>query len=153
MDAPPDGRERRLSLRLLNYWRDMSAGRPFARMSDLDGSAIPDMWPSCFILDCRAGQEPVFAYIGSDFTEWVSGDMLGKPASAAPRDGLLGAAAAFYGQVLRKRAPITLGGEFVDTEGRTIRYRSLLCPLSSDGETIDCLLGGANCRVVPQNAA
>ncbi|MFO1189222.1 MAG: PAS domain-containing protein [Alphaproteobacteria bacterium] len=149
MDALPEGRERRLSLRLLNYWRDQAAGRPFPRFTDIDGGAIADMWTQCFVLDCRVPGEPAFAYIGPSFEEWAGARFGGQPVSAAPKDNLLGIGAGFYGQVLRKKVPITMGGEFVDAQGRMIQYRSIICPLSEDGETIDHLLGGANCRVMP----
>jgi hypothetical protein len=149
MEPEPQGRERRLSLRLLAYWRDLAGDQAFPRLDDVDGGAIPDMWPNCFILNCRAVSEPVFAEIGSAFAEWSAAELGGKPVSTALRNNLLSVATQFYGQVIRKRVPITLGGEFVDSQGRSIQYRSILCPLSDDRETIDHLLGGANFRVLP----
>ncbi len=150
MDALPEGRERRLSLRLLNFWRDQAAARPFPRLSDIDGDAIPDMWPHCFILNCRGSGEPTFGYIGPDFAEWSDASLAGRPVSAAPKDGLLAVSSVFCGRALKKRVPVTMGGEFIDFRGRKIQYRSLLCPLSEDGDIIDHLLGGANYRVVPK---
>ena len=149
MEALPEGRERRLSLRLLGYWRDQAAGRAYPRLDDIDGTAIPDMWPHCFVLDCRGPGEPAFGYLGANLAEWAGAKLGGQPVSAPPKNDLVGIGSAFYGQVLRKKVPITMGGEFVDAQGRRIQYRSILCPLSEDGDTIDHLLGGVNCRVLP----
>lgn len=148
MEAQPDGRERRLSLRLLSYWRDQAAGRPYPRLDDIAGTAIPDMWPHCFVLDCQGPGEPIFGYIGAALGEWAGTSLDGKPVSALAKNNLIGISLGFYGQVLRKKVPITMGGEFTDAQGRMIQYRSILCPLSENGDTIDHLLGAANCRVL-----
>ena len=43
------------------------------------------------------------------------------------------------------------GGEFVNEEGADILFRSILLPLSRDGETLDHLFGGANFKIKDQS--
>ena len=49
---------------------------------------------------------------------------------------------------LSKRVPISRSGDFVNAEGITCLYRSILLPLSGDQKSIDYLLGAANYREV-----
>ena len=38
-------------------------------------------------------------------------------------------------------------GRFFNRKGEEILYRSILLPLSQDQQTIDCVIGGARCKV------
>ncbi len=40
------------------------------------------------------------------------------------------------------------GDEFIKIDGTKVLYRSILLPMSDDGETISGVLGAANCREV-----
>ena len=141
--------ERRLVVRLLQYWRDVAEPDKLPSESDIDPDAIPDMWRNCVILDV-AGKEtdPEFTYIGSELAARAGADLAGCKLSAAPADTLISKGLSYYGQVLAKRVPITFGGEFIDGRGIKILYRSIILPLSKDGNGIDRLLGAANCREV-----
>jgi hypothetical protein len=114
--------------------------------NDLDGAKIPDIWGHCFTLEVRGSGEPVFEYIGDQHAAKLDSDLKGKPVSAAGSDTLLGQAASYHRQVLARGIPITLGGQFVNREGRTVLYRSILLPLGEGGGQIMALLGGVNCR-------
>lgn len=139
-------RERRLVLRLLSYWREIAGERDMPRPSSVDGSKIVDMWGHCFTLELRGPTEPVFGYIGEHHIAKLPGNLVGQGVSSAGSDTLLGQAASYHRQVLARGIPITLGGQFVNPEGRTVLYRSILLPLGEDGGRITALLGGANCR-------
>jgi hypothetical protein len=140
-------RERRLVLRLLGHWRDLAADRDMPRPADVDGARIPELWPFCFILDVT-GAEPVFTYVGPFHVEALGRDPTGQPFSSLEGDTLLGQALSYYPRVLARAIPITLGGEFVNREGRTVLYRSIIMPLGEGDGRIPSLLGGANCREV-----
>jgi hypothetical protein len=51
------------------------------------------------------------------------------------------------GEVLTRQVPVIRSGEFVNEEGQNVMYRSILLPLSQDQDTIDCVVGGARCKV------
>jgi hypothetical protein len=140
-------RERRLVLRLLGHWRDLAGDRAMPRASDVDGAAIPELWPYCFMLDVR-GPEPVFTFVGDFHVAAVGRDPTGQPLSSVPTETLLSQGLSYYPRVLARAIPITLGGQFVDRDGRTILYRSIIMPLGESEGRVPMLLGGANCREV-----
>lgn len=116
------------------------------RTSDLDGGRIPDLWPSCFLLDVSAG-EPTFGYVGETHRATLGRDPTGTALATLEPDTLLAHAASYHARVLARAIPITIGGQFVDRDGCGILYRSILLPLGDDGR-IAALLGGANGRAV-----
>ena len=141
--------ERRLVVRLLQYWRGLNDQDKIPSESDIDPRAIPDMWPNCVVLDV-AGKEtdPEITYIGSELAGRAGADLSGRTLSSAPAKTLVSEAMSYYGQVLAKKVPITFGGEFTDSRGVKILYRSIILPLSVDGNGVNRLLGAANCREV-----
>lgn len=150
MEALPEGKERRLVLRLLNYWRDRGKDESFPALGDLDPAAMGDMWPFCFVIRVDAdGAASALTYVGPHLVADCGGPLTDPSLETLPDATLIKNATAFVGQTLRRRVPITKGGEFIDLRGRTIQFRSIILPLADDGRTIDHLLGAANCRELP----
>ncbi|MBK1670940.1 hypothetical protein CKO28_23285 [Rhodovibrio sodomensis] len=140
--------ERRLVLRLLAYWDDLRGDRDYPRADDIDASTIGDDWAQCFLLRLgrtRVGDSRVLSVgdgLLSDLPDGVPATLRQVPETA-----LLHHAAGFVQQTLDKGVPVSLGGEAVLADGKTL-FRSILLPLSNDGSTIDHLLGAANGRPV-----
>ena len=150
MKALPEGKERRLVLRLLNYWRDKGDGDKFPALADMDAVEIPDMWPFCFVVGVLGDEEVRFTYVGDQVALDLPGLSPSTALSVLPEYSLVHHATAYVGQVLRRKVPVTKGGEFSAENGATIQFRSILLPLGEDGRTIDYLFGAANCREMPQ---
>ena len=150
----PKGMERRLVLRLLSYWRELADDGQLPSFADVDPAQIPDMWANCFVLDV-AGQasDPVFRTIGRELAERICADFVDKRVSDTPEGTLLHVAVSYLQEVLDKKVPISRGGEFNKPDGIRVLYRSILLPMSDDGETISGLLGAANCREVTDDQA
>jgi len=141
--------ERRLVLRLLQYWRGLGDVDALPSEADIDPKAIPDMWPHCAVLDVAGNEtDPEIAFVGPALAESAGTDLTGRKLSQAPANTLVAKGLSYYGQVLVKRVPITFGGEFTDQRGVKILYRSIILPLSEDGTNLNRLLGAANCREV-----
>ncbi len=104
------------------------------------------MWGACFTVDIVAGT-PVFGYVGETHVTHHGDDLTGRPVSAAGPDSLLGRAVDYLDDVLLRQVPVSYGGEFPGPGGVPVPYRSILLPLSDDGETVTAVLGGANCRL------
>ena len=147
---PVDPRERRLVLRLLGHWREIAGERDLPAFSDVVGAAIPDMWDYSFLIDLRKG-EPAFAHFGAWHAEFYGTDMTGRALKELTRDTLAERSVRYLPEVLRRRIPITYGGEVTEPEGRKILYRSILMPLSDDGETLTGIFGGSNCKISPDS--
>lgn len=146
MTDTPNLSERRLVLQLLEYWRDLCGERDFPTHEDIDSAAISQMWGYCFILKLgEAGNGPVFIYIGDNHNGANGKDLTGRTVSEMANGNLLLANSTnYFEEVVAKKIPITYGGEFVDEGGVDTLFRSILLPLSGDGETLDYLFGGAN---------
>ncbi len=147
----PQEIERRLVLRLLAYWRFLCRDNGFASFTDIDPTEIPDLWPHCFILEVLGeGSEPVFRSIGNALATNSNEDLTGQNISVVSAETLIGTAIDYTDEVLQKGVPVSRGGEFVKADGTKVLYRSILLPLSDDGETIRGLFGAANCREIVQ---
>lgn len=149
-DALPKGLERRLVLRLLSYWRGLCDDDRLPSFAAVDPHAMDDMWPSCFVLDV-AGHEsdPVFRQVGTAFAAHSPCDLIGRRVSEALENTLVHASVSYVQQVIAKAVPISRGGEFHKEDGTRVLYRSIVLPMSDDGETVSGLLCAANCREEP----
>ena len=135
--------ERRLTLRLFNYWRHIRGEFEFPPLRAVDPAIIPGIWPYVFVLDVAEG---CFRFVGSDIAR-LSGVSPNSAAAADLKDNtLLAKATSNLEQMLRRRCPITSEGRFYDPRGAAILYRSVMLPLSDDGEAIDRVLGAGNCK-------
>jgi hypothetical protein len=143
----PHPRERRLVLRLLDYWRQMAGEGDWPQPEVVDPNAIPDMWTFCFMIDQPAGA-PRLSYVGDHHKEMYGSDPTGLTVADVNKHTLIGRSVSFLQDVLAKGVPVTYGGQFVDLRDRRLLYRSILLPLSADGKTISVVLGGANCRIL-----
>jgi hypothetical protein len=148
----PPGIERRMVLRLLGHWRTLCGAQTLPAISDIDPTAIPDIWPHSFLLDIDgANGGHVFRALGDQIDNNPTGSLVGKLVSDAPTDALPGIALAYIDEVLKKGVPISRGGEFSKPNGTRVLYRSVLLPLGQDENTICGILGAANCREVVEN--
>ena len=141
--------ERRLVLRLLAHWRTLCDDRDYPSFFDLDPAAIPDMWRNCFVLEIfEDDSEPRFRAAGEALAAQVDFSLIDQPISVVPENTLPGVATSFLDEVLSKGVPISRGDEFFKDDGTKVLYRSILLPMSDDGETINGILGAVNCREI-----
>lgn len=141
--------ERRLVLRLLDYWRRVSEQRRWPSPGDFYPAVIPDLWRYCFLIDLKGDGskgEQVFSYVGDYHREMYSLEFTGVPVAQVDGNTLISRAASYVDDVLARAVPVTYGGQFMDRRGYGILYRSILLPLSTDNETITAILGAANCQ-------
>jgi hypothetical protein len=141
--------ERRLVLRLLDYWRRVSEQRRWPSPGDFYPAVIPDLWRYCFLIDLKGADdkgERVFSYVGDYHREMYDLDLTGVALAKVDENTLISRAASYIDDVLAKAVPVTYGGQFVDRRGYGILYRSILLPLSTDNQTISAVLGAANCQ-------
>ena len=146
---PQDGRERRMVLRLLEFWRTEKGDASFPPAAKLDESAMPELYPFCLVLDVRGNPaDPTVVAAGRTISSYSDASLKGLPISRFERNSLPFQAVTYLSEVLRKGVPISRGGSFTDKRGVTILYRSIVVPVADDGETITGLIAAANCREV-----
>lgn len=137
--------ERRLNRRILKYWEERRGAREFPALADIDPAAIPDMWPSCFVLDTLSNFSiPYFHYFGSNLSRYSGVFLSGKQDWTAT---LLDHAVFHYRKALEERRPLLIENVLTLFDGSKLLFRSVLLPLSDDQKTINYLLGAANGKV------
>ena len=145
----PQGMERRLVVRLLQYWRELAgASRNYPARSELDPQAIGDPWNSCFVLDLSKDQgDPAIEYVGDALSALCGAPRQGTPTSAIPVGSLLGHATSRTGMASQFKVPIVFRGEFRNHEDTSLLYRGILTPLVAEPHGVTRLLGAASAQV------
>lgn len=141
--------ERRMHVRAYNYWCSLLDGRDYPSIEDLEPGSIEDFGPHSVLLDFTEGRDnPATPYIGTAIREECGiGDDI-KSIADVPSRSLLSRLTDHYMQIIANRAPVGFEAEFVNQRSRTICYRGILMPFSSDGDTIDFIYGVINWKDV-----
>ena len=139
------GDERRMHVRAYNHWCSLLDGRDFPSIEDLEPGEIEDFGPHSVLLDFTEGRDnPATPYIGTAIREECGiGDDI-KTIADVPSRSLLSRLTDHYMQIIANRAPVGFEAEFVNQRNRSICYRGILMPFSSDGDTIDFIYGVIN---------
>jgi hypothetical protein len=150
-DEVRTGKERRMVLRLLEYWRTARGERSWPSAASFNERAAPELWPFCFVLDIAGdAKNPEVMRAGRTISSYAGNGLSGIRLAAFEPGTLPAQSVTFLDEVLRKQVPVTRGGSFRDVRGVTILYRSIVLPTSEDDRSISGLLCAANCReVVP----
>jgi hypothetical protein len=137
--------ERRMHVRAYNYWCSLLEGRDYPSIEDLEPGNIEDFGPHSVLLDFTEGRDnPATPYIGTAIREECGiGDDV-KSIEDVPSRSLLSRLTDHYMQIIANRAPVGFEAEFVNQRSRSICYRGILMPFSSDGDTIDFIYGVIN---------
>lgn len=141
--------ERRMQVRAYNHWASLLDGRHYPSVESLDPDNLPDFGPFSVLLDFSSGIEnPAIPFLGTRLAEECTGDEQSRDAirelSDVPSRSLLSRITDHYMQILANQAPIGFEAEFVNQAGRTVLYRGILLPFSSDDDTIDFIYGVIN---------
>ena len=154
--APPPAigvDERRMHVRAYNFWANMLGSRSFPSIEDLDLDSLGDFGEHAVLLDFTEGLDnPAIGFVGPALAREC--DLEGEVANIddVPRRSLLSRLTDHYLQIIANRAPIGFEAEFVNGEGRTVMYRGVLLPFSSDDDTIDFILGVINWKLAAEPA-
>ena len=146
-DPPPpiENDERRMQVRAYNFWASLLDDRKYPDIESLDIDKLRELGPHGVLLDFSDSREnPAIAFLGDRLAEecGVAG-AVGRLVDV-PSHSLLSRITDHYVQILANQAPIGFEAEFVNQRGRTILYRGVLLPFSSDDDTIDFIFGAIN---------
>lgn len=145
--------ERRMHVRAYNHWVSLLRGRDFPSIEDLEPEDVEDFAAHSVLLDFTCGHDnPAIPYVGASIRdECALDDDVGTIADV-PSRSLLSRLTDHYLQIIANRSPIGFEAEFENPAGRTICYRGILMPFSSDGEAIDFIYGVINWKHVEDSA-
>jgi hypothetical protein len=148
IEAPPPvigGGERRLHVRAFEHWVSLLCGRAFPSIGDLDFDALSDFEPRSVLIDYTGDVTvPRIARIGTTLRDECGAAAGITSIADVPRGSLLSRLTDHYLEIIGTRAPIGFEAEFTNHQGLPTLYRGILMPFSSDGETIDHVLGVIN---------
>jgi hypothetical protein len=130
--------------RLYDYWlsRRDRGGTPSRR--DIDPLDIPDLLPNVFLLDVVGDAEDfVFRLAGSLVEDAFSMPLRGKSIAEIQKAAGTPIPVAHHVEVARGGGPRYREGEVLVAGRDHWKTHRLLLPLSTDGKTVDVLMGGA----------
>ncbi len=143
------GKERRMVLRLLEYWRGARGSLPWPSAACFDEREVPELWPFCFVLDiAEDAHNPRILRAGRTIASYAARSLPGARVGDLEQDILPAQPVTYLEEVMRKQVPVSRGGSFRDGRGITFLYRSIILPTSEDGHAIAALVCAANCREV-----
>lgn len=137
--------ERRMHVRAYNFWAGLLGDRQFPSVEDLTPETDNDFGPNSVLLDFTGGLEnPAIQFLGKALRRECDLDETIKTVDQVPARSLLSRVTDHYLQIIANQAPIGFEAEFVNQRGKTILYRGILLPFSTDDETIDFIYGVIN---------
>src|SRR5689334_16617614 len=145
--------ERRMHVRAYNYWVSLLDGRDFPSIEELESEDVGDFAGNSVLLDFTCSRDnPSIPYVGAAIREecGLNDDM--RTISEVPSRSLLSRLTDHYMQIIANRSPVGFEAEFENPWGRTICYRGILMPFSSNGEEIDFIYGVINWKHVEATA-
>ena len=136
--------ERRLVLRIFDYWEFLRGERRFPSPDDVNSADLPEDWRNCVLIDtCGPMESWEFHHIGEGYDGLGQAGALGSKWISGEKNSFTGLTTSYIPKVLVRQIPISISGE-IERGGECIRYRSILLPLSADGEQVTAILGAAN---------
>lgn len=151
--SPVGQDERRMQVRAYNHWASLLGDRSFPSIDELDPDELPDFSPYSVLLDFTQGIEnPGVRFLGARLAEECGADGPIRSLADVPARSLLSRITDHYMQILANQAPIGFEAEFVNQVGRTILYRGILLPFSSDDENINFICGVINWKELADQA-
>lgn len=144
-----EGRERRITLRLMAYWEFLRGDRPFPKENDIDPEAIADLWDSCFLVQVRDLTNVLdynYSYLGKDISEAYLGGLQARDPGchiASPNARSLSHG---YDKVLETKQPYIEEGEFINLSGARVKFRQILFPIGA-GDEVEAIFGGMRFKI------
>lgn len=145
--------ERRMQVRAYNYWAGLLGNHTFPPVDSLLAGVYPDFAENAVLLHFDDGiEDPAIAFVGDKLAGQCGTESSIKRLSHVPGRSLLSRITDHYMQIIANQAPIGFEAEFVNQHGRTILYRGILLPFSSDDIQIDHIMGVINWKELADQA-
>ena len=145
--------ERRMQVRAYNYWASLLGEHSFPPVASLLAGHYPDFADNLVLLHFDDGiEDPAITFLGTKLADECGTESSIERLSQVPGRSLLSRITDHYMQIIANQAPIGFEAEFVNHFGRTILYRGILLPFSSDGTRIDYIMGAINWKELADQA-
>ncbi len=129
--------------RIYRYWDEKRGGRRAPARADIDPIELGSALANIFLLDVEeAPRRYRVRLMGEAFVEEYGETVAGKYLDEVDLGDEKAAILAAYDALVENCEPLYVTSEFVKADGRRLHFERLALPLSSDGETVDKILGG-----------
>lgn len=142
--------DKRLTNRLITLWENIRKDRAMPEAAWFNPASVDDIWNQCFKLK-REGAAATFSnycyeYMGSMIAEAYGQDLTGKTVNAQSKH--------FPGARIISKidglgvsfAPLMEEGQFINTHGKVVKFRSCLLPFGNAGNELTHVIGGVSWR-------
>lgn len=135
--------ERRLTERVRKKWARI-AGEGLPSLREVEALNLGPDRPFCFAVDLRLSDIfPYFVFMGDELARYSSAYPLGDPRREKT---LLDTAIAKMDEAALSRSPVEFSEIKRLDDGRRIAFRSILLPVSENGEDVSHIFGAAKGR-------
>ena len=147
--SPVGQDERRMQVRAYNHWSSLLGSEKLPHIEDLEPEFLGDFGPYSVLLDFSTGSTtPTIQFIGKELRKECRLDDAIETLKEIPRNSLLSKIAENYLQVVSAQAPVSFEAESANGRGKTVAYRGILLPYSSDFDTIDFVYAVINWKEI-----
>jgi hypothetical protein len=134
-----------MQVRAYNHWSSLLGDRPFPQIEELISGEMADFADHAVLLDFSPGiANPAVIFLGEKLAEECGAATTISRVSDVRGRSLLSRITDHYMQILANAAPIGFEAEFINLRDKTVLYRGILLPFSSDGDRIEHILGVIN---------
>ncbi|MAR55671.1 MAG: hypothetical protein CMM93_00665 [Rickettsiales bacterium] len=146
--------ERRVSIRLLQYWNRLRGDRPYPSENDIDPDALVGLWDYCFLVqlrDIHMVADYNYTYFGNELIHGYEHGVLDSANGmmACPDANALHQK---FVSVIETRAPMMEQDEYENAAGNKVQFRQSLMPLG-DETGIYSIIGAVNWRIIKAKAS
>lgn len=140
-----DPAERRLSVRLLDYWNELRGDRKYPSPDNIHFEEVPELADFGFTMSIGAGgSSPKIHYLGTELKGHINMFRSGEVGPESRNKALslaLNDAIRRYAEVAEREGPVAFESDSFDVPGTIFAYRAIMLPFSKDNEQIDFVLG------------
>lgn len=141
-DAARNPVERRMTHRLLGYWRILKGANAFPSRRHFRVEAVAGLAKFGFTMDLGDGSRfPVFRFVGSELSRSCGVDLTMRSIAEVPEKSLLAQAARRCAEVINSRQPVFFDSEQSRNVPPGLRFRGIVLPFSEDNRRIDFIAG------------
>ena len=138
--------EYRLTDRLSTYWNTLRKEEPMPAFTQLNTSAIADIWQQCVLLSAQpaaAGTVPAlnFQMVGDKLGSIYDRNMVGRVFMPGQKTFPGAAIMNKTSMLFTNPEPLIDNGQFVNAAGKVVKYRSCLLPFGRQGVVTHVVAG------------
>lgn len=141
-DDQQEPEEQRLHMRAYTRWVEAPRIGEFPTWQSAMLHGRAEFGPQTIILNVLPdSDDPEIIAIGDELRKEVDPNIRLNTVGDVPRRSLISRITDNYFQVIANRAPVGFEAEFIDAKGLAFVYRAILLPCSTNGQSVDNIIG------------